>query len=250
MKAITSDIPVYCINLIHRKDRKQNSMENFEKLGIKNVIFPVLEKHPDGGAYGCYDSHIKIWKEFYKTGTPYCLIFEDDFKCSKDVKENRKIIKKAIKFAGENLKKVDIILLHNFCIETDNKINNDYFTNGYGFSTHAMIITKNYIKSVIKKNGGFPQANGGHIDCEINVNSDNILYSEKIFFTKNECFVQIQDECDNYLNSIDKYLINDRTFNLEMHKKILVFIKNKTLMSDDNFKKILLSYYKLGTNMI
>ena len=41
-----------CINLLEREDRYNNSIEEFKK----------------GGKYGCYDSHVKIYKKAIKNG--------------------------------------------------------------------------------------------------------------------------------------------------------------------------------------
>ena len=58
--------PIYCINLEHRKDRREHSMKQFETLGISpnRVKYPHFTKDPRGGVYGCFDSHIKIWNDF------------------------------------------------------------------------------------------------------------------------------------------------------------------------------------------
>ena len=43
--------PVYCINLVYRLDRKKHAIDNFKKLGIKNVIFPTFHKDERGSSY-------------------------------------------------------------------------------------------------------------------------------------------------------------------------------------------------------
>ena len=41
-----SKYPIYCINLEHRKDRKEHSIRQFTNLGISlnSVIYPYLKK--------------------------------------------------------------------------------------------------------------------------------------------------------------------------------------------------------------
>ena len=131
--------PVYCINLVTRTDRKKHAIDNFKKLGIKNVIYPTFNKDKRGGSYGCYSSHIYIWKHFFKNypDSKYCLIFEDDFKLTKN---SKKYIKLGETFIEENYNKVDILNLHNFGTPVDNKINTKIFTNGFGAATHAYFI--------------------------------------------------------------------------------------------------------------
>lgn len=70
---------IVCINLEHRKDRKSISQSIFDKLNI-NCHFHTVQKHPKGGMYGCFDSHIQVIKDAYNKGVNYILIFEDDIK--------------------------------------------------------------------------------------------------------------------------------------------------------------------------
>ena len=119
------DCPIYCINLEHRKDRKQHSLEQFTKMGVShdNGVYPHFTKDKRGGVYGCFDSHMKIRNDFY-TNYPnekYCLVFEDDFIAPSNYK---RIIKKATEFLDKNYEDVDILFLHDVCIKTENKANN------------------------------------------------------------------------------------------------------------------------------
>ena len=62
------DYTIYCINLKERIDRKEDAKKQFKKINIKpsSVIFLDFYKHKKGGIYGCYDSHMKVWNDFYK----------------------------------------------------------------------------------------------------------------------------------------------------------------------------------------
>lgn len=70
---------IVCINLEHRKDRKQVSENIFKQLNI-NCRFHTVRKHPKGGMYGCFESHIQVIKDAYNKGLDNLLIFEDDIK--------------------------------------------------------------------------------------------------------------------------------------------------------------------------
>ena len=237
--------PIYCINLEYRKDRKKHSFEQFAKLGISkdNVIYLQFIKDNTGYGRGCFNSHMKVWNDFFvKYPThDYCLVFEDDFVVSKNSKH---ILKKAVRFIEKNYKKIDILNLHNIQIDLDNNANNRLFTNGYGITMHSYFINRHYIESIIQKNGNLPTATGRHIDFEINVNKfdkNNMLYSEKIFFTKKTCMLQIVDansKSDNYLNLFDNIcrqdIINDGFILLT----ILGFIRNHIIINDDAIKII------------
>ena len=237
----------YCINLEHRNDRKINSIKNFKKIGINNPIYPFFTKDERGGVYGCFKSHMEIWKQFYKTGDKFCFIFEDDFTFEKNPDTIKKTMIKAIDFVKKNYKNVDILLLHNYCIPVDNKCNDENFINGFGLSTHSMIITRRYIKQIFKKIGYFPTPTGRHIDFEMNhniIDNDNHIYSDKIYYTKDECFKQIVDKSDNYLNFVDEYIIKDRNLHINYLKKVVSIIKKYTLISDKNIKILAYLYEK------
>jgi GR25 family glycosyltransferase involved in LPS biosynthesis len=69
---------IICINLDISTERKKHSEHYFAELGIPARFFTAT-KHPRGGMYGCFDSHIQVLKDAYKRGLNNILIFEDDF---------------------------------------------------------------------------------------------------------------------------------------------------------------------------
>lgn len=236
---------IYCINLEHRKDRRIHSFKQFIKLGIayNKVIYPHFTKDKRGGVYGCFDSHMKIWNDFFVNypDDKYALIFEDDFIPPDN---GAIIIKQAIKFIEINYKDVDILNLHDICVKVEHKLNNGQFTNGYGFNTHAYLITRQYIQSIINKYGKIPEPNGQHIDFEINFhvanedNKNNKLLSTKIFYTNNESFTQIIDKSDNYLNKWDELFRTDIQTTQKNIVLILILLKKYNVLNDDNIKSI------------
>jgi GR25 family glycosyltransferase involved in LPS biosynthesis len=231
-------IPVYCINLEIRKDRKEHAVKEFSKLGIDNVIYPVIKKHIKGGAYGCFESHMKVFYDFFYRfkNENYCLIFEDDFVSTE---ESKNTIYNAIDFINNNYNDIDLLFLHNFRVNINNKINTDIFTNGYGVAAHAYIVTRHYISSIIKKNYKLPDPCGMQIDFQFNINKNNLLYSEKIFFTNNTCFLQLVDESDNKWTTIDSlFRQKDVNKQFEIWRNLNIVLKNKLLLSDNNIKFI------------
>lgn len=77
-------------------------------------MFPIFTRDPRGGTYGCYDYHVKIWKQFYENhNEAYCLVFEDDFVSNENCEY---ILKKGDEFMRNHNKEVDFLFLHNlFC---------------------------------------------------------------------------------------------------------------------------------------
>lgn len=67
-----------CISLASRLDRRRDSMKLFKKLGILDQVhWWIVDKHPQGGMYGCFESHWSVWSSPELT-RPYLCIFEDD----------------------------------------------------------------------------------------------------------------------------------------------------------------------------
>lgn len=232
--------PVYCINLEHRKDRKEHTLNEFHTLGLENVIYPHFIKDIKGGIYGCYDSHMKVWNDFffnYPTSN-YCLVFEDDFVSSK---ESHKYIRKAIEFIHANYNDIDMLFLHNIRVDVDNKINTHHFTNGYGIQTHSYFITRKYIKRIIRKNNGvLPIPNGYAFDNEINLNKKSILYSKKIFYTNKKCFTQlINTSSDIISNTMDEQIRgNDINISANQWKNIYTILNKKIKINDNAIKDL------------
>lgn len=233
--------PIYCINLEHRKDRKQHSFNEFMELNIpqNKVIYLPFKKDRRGGVYGCFNSHMKVWKDFFVNHPKkkFCLVCEDDFEINKNTKN---IMSDAVDFINDNYTNIDILFLHNLYVTVDNNINTNKFKNGYGFGTHAYFITRNYIQSIIDKYGNLPKANGRHFDFELsinNVNEDNWLYTEKVFYTTKECIKQKVDNSDNYINYIDKVMRTNINKQLLIPKNFGNFVKKYDLLNDDQLKK-------------
>lgn len=69
---------IFCINLKRRKDRWEQSLKEFEKLGIKDKVerFDAVELKDN--VAGCANSHYMCVKEAKKRNLKNVLIFEDD----------------------------------------------------------------------------------------------------------------------------------------------------------------------------
>lgn len=241
---------IYCINLEHRKDRKIHSLYQFTKMDIphESIIYPHFTKDKRGGVYGCFDSHMKIWNHFY-TNFPnekFFLVFEDDFVSSPNSKY---IIKMATNFLEKNYNDIDIIFLHDMCMRTDDNINNNLFTSGYGFLTHAMIVTRHYIENIMTKYGNLPEPNGQHIDQEISISKYSVLYSNKLFYTKKKYFTQLIGISDNYSSRFDEFCRKHNIFTVESITKFtfktLTPLRKMKIMNDDQIKKHLFKRLKM-----
>lgn len=70
-------IDFYCINLRTRPDRRTKIQQQFDLLNIKPKWWTV-EKHPEGGIIGCFESHTNIWKHALTQNADWICVFEDD----------------------------------------------------------------------------------------------------------------------------------------------------------------------------
>jgi GR25 family glycosyltransferase involved in LPS biosynthesis len=247
-----NDYPIYCINLEHRTDRKSHSLNQFKQMGIAsdNVIYPHFIKDKRGGVFGCFDSHMKVWTDFFEKhpDSKYALIFEDDFIVTE---KSASILIKATEFIGRAYNNIDILVLHKLGVNVNNDINNNLFTNGYGFGLYAYFITRHYIQSIINKYGGLPEPNGRHIDYEINLNiidKDNRLYTNKIFYTNDTYFNHLIDKSDNYLNVIDEMFRGDMTKLQRISCDIMIFARKYTPINDNRIRHIVCIINNIITN--
>jgi GR25 family glycosyltransferase involved in LPS biosynthesis len=69
---------IYCITLKDNIDRQASASRIANQFGIPLQFFRV-DKHPKGGRYGCFESHVELIRFLYNRGANKVLIFEDDF---------------------------------------------------------------------------------------------------------------------------------------------------------------------------
>ncbi|RJQ85399.1 MAG: glycosyltransferase [Desulfobacteraceae bacterium] len=70
---------IYCISLIERKDRRQQALGQFARVGLaERVEFVIVARHPTNCEQGCYESHMRCMKMGLQAGAARILIFEDD----------------------------------------------------------------------------------------------------------------------------------------------------------------------------
>ena len=140
---------IYCINLKYRTDRYNSSLFFFRELNINNVKYFLANKHPNGGRYGCFDSHINVIKDAYYNNYDNILIFEDDVKIGKYY--NLNLLNKSINFMKNN-KTWDIFYLGYFPFSYNYKYtiieNNLIQSNPFG--GHAYCLNKKSIKKILE----------------------------------------------------------------------------------------------------
>ena len=107
---------IICINLDDRTDKKNRVLQVFRALNIP-VDFVTVQRHPQGGRYGCFHSHIRVIQQAYNDGLNNILIFEDDVVSSPSYNESS--IQFALEFLTDESNDVDILQLGYFPIKNE-----------------------------------------------------------------------------------------------------------------------------------
>lgn len=166
------NVKKFVINLDRRKDRYKEFINNcpykeVERVSAFDGMFPLMNKHLDfynfiknafpnlmSAEYGCWVSHLKIWKKIIDDDLPYAIIFEDDpifcknfkEKCDRLIKENIDNIDTILYIGGKN--KPDVIIDKRIDLN-ENLLKYDYNAKWNGichFGTFCYFITKKICK--------------------------------------------------------------------------------------------------------
>jgi GR25 family glycosyltransferase involved in LPS biosynthesis len=185
------------INLKERKDRALSSLKNAETLGLPIEIFSV-DRHPDGGEAGCFDSHQRVCRKALQNGQKYGLIFEDDVEVNEDfIDRVNEILEKLEE------KDISFSVLHLFngnWMKTISeqkkvlKINDDIEilkeTINYNAAASAYIMSKEYAEFLIERFfpikdpndifvGSFPK-HGNHLTLKMTYDKKEKCYKSPI----------------------------------------------------------------------
>jgi len=129
------NIPMACISLIQSK-RRPEVEKQYHKYGYcQNAGFWIVEKHPDSGTRGCFESHKALNHYFHQQGCEKAIILEDDVK----------FIKKIPKYIDNLPKDAWILYLgwhscYGNLLRGYKKINK-HFLHGEFLTTHAYLST-------------------------------------------------------------------------------------------------------------
>lgn len=130
---------IVCINLKERDDRYQHAKELFDSLGMP-VKFHRVDRHPNGGVQGCYESHIQVITSAYERGLDNLLVFEDDVAIGKGLTERK--IMEALSIAKTGAVNAVYLGWHPQVLSsrTQHAMGSVYAIRAYG--THAYIVTR------------------------------------------------------------------------------------------------------------
>ncbi len=140
---------IRCINLKYRKDRYKASKAVFDEYNIPVKYFKTT-KHPKGGVYGCFTSHIKVIKEAYYAGAKRVLIFEDDISPTDYLTPQH--LEKAINFMKKEGNNWDLFYLGAFPNIRTYRSERTKYKDIYrlrGICAHAYIVNRKAMKRLI-----------------------------------------------------------------------------------------------------
>jgi hypothetical protein len=135
----------YCINLYERNDRLSDVKKIFDKYDLP-VIFYRVNKDPESGLRGCFNSHVGIIREAYKKNLENVAIFEDDIICELTKEQFDKKMSLVYDFINNN--DYDIFFLGSIpdvMNERVKKITDNIFQVN-AFCAHAYILSRSAIE--------------------------------------------------------------------------------------------------------
>lgn len=208
---------IVCINIDERKERKQQASELFNQLNIK-ARFHIVKRHPKGGVYGCFESHIDCIKDAYRKGIESLLVFEDDIKNSPSY--TTKQVQTCVEFLKQRKGKWDIFYLGYFPFDDTKgslkglfkaRFETDNIISFSPLATHAYCVSREGMRKILKNYKG----NIGNIHYDVYLSQLNL---------KSYCVVPIlfdQKLClqtDNQaLNKIEAFARRFQCFAERMH---------------------------------
>ena len=143
---------IVCINLETRKDRREYASKLFKQHEIP-CRFVTVKKHPKGGIYGCFESHIQVISEAYNEGRNNVLVFEDDLLLTDSY--TRENVENAIQFM-KSRDDWDIFYFGHILMNFDNLYFNtkplQHFPNiiQYNpFTTHALVYSRRAMEKIL-----------------------------------------------------------------------------------------------------
>ena len=143
---------IYYINLDNRADRKKEFLDEMRRMQVpdqKIVRISAIQK-PGQGDWGCSLSHLITMQQFLDTKYNNCIVFEDDFVFTQDMKKMNEMFDSTLK----KVKNYDIIMLSANEVDVKSteheylkKVNDAQTTSGYMVNKYfATTLMQNYVE--------------------------------------------------------------------------------------------------------
>ena len=150
---------IFLINLVHRKDRLQESILELDRVGIIDDVEQFEAVEHQLGIIGCTQSHYELVKHAKAKGYKNILIFEDDIEFHKSNSLFQKTIESAFESIKKNKLSPHMLYLggnathvhsgHDSTIPYHNRILDHLYQLGGCKTTHAYIIFESMYDTII-----------------------------------------------------------------------------------------------------
>jgi GR25 family glycosyltransferase involved in LPS biosynthesis len=256
---------LYVINLKHRKDRKNEVLNQLKDTITFNIKFFDAVKCEKGWV-GCGLSHLSLVKYAYENDLPYIIVAEDDVNFKQNDFKNKELIKSLIEkiedwkvFNGSptfwdrrnDLQNVEIIKFENPSLnENFSKIN-------WGQSTTFMIYTKASYKKLLNYNF----SNDEIIDQYVSRNFIQTFYTKEPFCIQRNSYSDLSNkqtgvDYEKYFTNQYKIIKEIKLVNKELTigiysifiDKYQVFYENFIKNCEENFLPQYTKYYYIVTD--
>lgn len=189
------------INLEHRKDRKDQILNEFNKMDInENKIHRINAVHEKyNGHIGCAKSHIKALNYAKENNYKNVIIFEDDFIFTK----NKKVVNNKInKFIKEHENNWDVVQLtsHYVTFRDGNKIPNKNFNNNDNINVNNKVNNNNVSLILKATTSSSYMINNKFFDKLINNLNSSVekMEEEMVEFNKKNNNIKKKKKTTNY----------------------------------------------------
>lgn len=221
---------IVCINLLHRIDKKNISQKIFDVLGIPGR-FHTVKKHPQGGIYGCFESHIQVIEQAYKNNLNNILIFEDDIKVSPSYSKLQ--VEECIRFMNTN-HDWDIFYLGYFACNTNRGSMKDFISSEFvsdhiikfrPFATHAYCLNRKGMKKILDTYKDY--IGKVHLDYYyVRIKLDSYC-TVPLLFDQYLCLGSDNDLFDSFESFVRKFECKADIYNLLYRPTLLKYKYNK-----------------------
>jgi GR25 family glycosyltransferase involved in LPS biosynthesis len=175
------------INLKSRPDRLQSIKSSLpDKLFDHKIHYHVVDKHPNGGSYGCYSSHLEIYKMAIKNGYKFAFVFEDDMKLD-NIKYDERVLIDILKSTPIDILRIN----HRAIIKKKNYSHHIDKTHQMGCNSY--IISRKFMKKMCRY--GVQPIYNKEIYCHIDAFIPQI--SANMFTTKMPMAIELPFKSDN-----------------------------------------------------
>src|SRR3990167_2628698 len=146
---------VACITLRHRVDRQKDMRNVFSQNAelLPPVTWFIVDKHPAGGRYGCFNSHLCVYAAALEKKVPYALVLEDDVHWAfTDTTKLLSLLQNVLMFAQTHAGEWDVVrLLHTDGVRVIHDESWPGVLRATALGTAAYLISQPFMKSMCEQ---------------------------------------------------------------------------------------------------